>query len=403
MRKRAVSALHRVDHALARVLGHRRILIELRTPMHQAILAPVYGELQRLRVVQLLFTSERPEQIDGLIPREQLLTHTEAKWRRFDLYLNADPWGAARLRRCARRVNFFHGVAGKYDLDRPASLPIGLEGYDRVAFINRNRMDAYLEAGLVTADQGRLVGYPKLDRLVSGRIDGAAVRGALGLGPRPTVLYAPTFSTASSLHLAGEDIVTTLARAGYNVLIKLHDRSLDVDARYTGGIDWRARMRGLERGNQIRYVEGPDASPYLAAADALITDHSSVGFEFLVLDRPLVVFDAPGLAEAARINPEKIALLRSAASVVRHPAELVAACEAELRSPERLSPVRRRVAAQMFHGPGGATQRAVSLVCELLHLDGSGEPASSDEEAIRSRTSPDVAAAAWADPSAPLL
>ena len=88
------------------------------------------------------------------------------------------------------------------------------------------------------------------------------------------------------------------------------------DPRYTAGIDWRKRMSALEQPGAVRYVEGPDASPYLAAADVMVTDHSSVGFEYLVLDRPLIVFDAPGLVEAARINPEKVALLRSAATVV---------------------------------------------------------------------------------------
>ena len=31
----------------------------------------------------------------------------------------------------------------------------------------------------------------------------------------------------------------------------MHDRSLDADPRYTGGIDWRARMRALERDRRV--------------------------------------------------------------------------------------------------------------------------------------------------------
>ena len=59
--------------------------------------------------------------------------------------MNADPWAAARLRRCAHRVNFFHGVAGKYDLDAPSGLPMGFEYYSRVAFITLDRMRRYLQ------------------------------------------------------------------------------------------------------------------------------------------------------------------------------------------------------------------------------------------------------------------
>ncbi len=364
--RRMTRAVHALDHAVGRLGTERHILVEMRTPVYQAVLGPVCEKLQDMPGVRVSFTSEYPDRIRPLVGADRFLTHAQVEWRRFDLYLNADPWAAARLRRCARRLNFFHGVAGKYDLDRPSGLPMGFESYDRVAFINRDRMQRYLEAGVVTETQAALVGYPKLDRLASGRVEGHAVRQALDLPARPTVLYAPTYSQASSLHLAGEHIVRGLAEAGFNVIVKLHDRSLDSDPRYTGGIDWRSRMLALEPQGSIRYVEGPDASPYLAAADLLVTDHSSVGFEYLVLDRPLLVFDAPGLVDAARINPEKVALLRSAATVVATVDDLVTAARAELGSPGRLSRERRLVAGEMFYEPGTATGRAVDLIQQLL-------------------------------------
>jgi hypothetical protein len=114
---------------------------------------------------------------------------------------------------------------------------------------------------------------------------------------------------------------------------------------------------------------GADSSPYLSAADAMVTDHSSVGFEYLTLNRPLIVFDAPDLARAARINPEKIALLRSAATVVRTPLELVATVRSELAQPGRLSAARTRVASEMFHQPGSATTRALQVCYELLDVE----------------------------------
>jgi hypothetical protein len=364
---RASAALHRLDHALGRLGKPRRVLAELRTPVYHAVLNPICAAIQDLPDVDVWFTSEYPERIRPLVPRHRLLTHRQAEWMRFDLYVNADPWAAARLRRCARRVNFFHGVAGKYDLDEPRHLPMGFQYYDRVGFINRDRMSRYLEAGIVTPGQARLVGYPKLDRLASGHVDGASIREGLELEPhRPTALYAPTYSPASSLHLAGEAIIQELAIHGFNVIIKLHDRSLDTDQRYNGGVDWRSRMSAAERGGQVRYVEGPDVTPFLAAADVMVTDHSSAGFEYLLLDRPLLIFDAPDLAAAARINPEKLALLRKAARVARTAPELAAAAMEELQQPALRSRERRQVAAAMFHEPGTATARAATLAQELL-------------------------------------
>lgn len=372
MVRRITRLAHAIDHRLARLRPHRAVLVELRTPVYLAVLGPIYERLQRLPNVDVWFTSEYPDRLRPLVPAGRFLTNAEAEWRRFDVCINGDPWAAARLRRCAARVNFFHGVAGKYNLDDPRGLPMAFELYDRVAFINRDRMDRYLASRIVTPEQARLVGYPKLDRLASRSLDGGAVRQTLGLEPsRRTALYAPTYSTASSLHLAGEEIINTLANADLNVIIKLHDRSLDADPRYTGGIDWRARMRGLERKGQVTFVEAADASDYLAAADLLVTDHSSIGFEFLVLDRPLIIYDAPELAAAARINPEKIELLRRAARVVHTTHELARVVREEPDDAGRLSATRRRVADEMFHAPGGATDRAVSLVCELLDLHGS--------------------------------
>jgi hypothetical protein len=369
--RRITPAVHRLDHALGRLTARRDVLVELRTPVSQAIVGPIADALAAEPDVQVWYTSESPERVRHLVPDGRFLTHADVEWRRFDLYLNSDPWAPARLRRCARRVNFFHGVAGKYDLDEPSQLPLGFEYYDRVGFINRDRMLRYLGADVVTLEQAVLVGYPKLDKLASGGYDGAAIRAGLDLrAGRPTALYAPTYAEASSLHLAGEAIVRDLAGAGFNVIVKLHDRSLDPDPRYNAGIDWRARFAALETQHQrgvIRFVETADASPLLAAADCMVTDHSSIGFEYLVLDRPLLVFDAPALPQAARINPEKIGLLRCAATVTRTPGELQAAARHALDNRTHLSPARRRVARTLFFDPGHATERAVTLARGLLH------------------------------------
>jgi hypothetical protein len=362
-------ALHRLDHALGKLRYRRDVLIELRTPVSHAVLHPIAEGLGGHPDVKIWYTSEFPAHVAALVPAGSLLTHAQVEWRRFDLYVNGDPWAAARVRRCAHRVNFFHGVAGKYDLDNPSGLPMGFDSYTHVAFINRDRMQRYLEAGVVTSAQAVLVGYPKLDRLANGEYDSAAVRAGLGfLERRPTALYAPTYSPASSLHLAGEAIVETLTNAGFNVILKLHDRSLDPDPRYNEGVDWRARCAALQRAHpgRVSFTEIADATPLLAAADLMVTDHSSIGFEYLLVDRPLIVFDAPDLPRAARINPDKVSLLRSTAAVVRTPEELAAAAVDAVRDPARMSPMRQRVARELFHDPGRATERSVTLLRSLL-------------------------------------
>jgi CDP-glycerol glycerophosphotransferase (TagB/SpsB family) len=277
-----------------------------------------------------------------------------------------------KLRRVARRLNFFHGVAGKYDLDCPASLPLGLRRYDRIAFPNEGRLTAYVDAGIASPTQAALVGYPKVDALVRGRGDAAEAARSLGLdASRPTAIFAPTFSTASVLHEAGETIIETLLDTGCNVIAKLHDRSLDPDPRFNGGVDWRRQLHRFSANPAFLLARGGDSTPYVRASDLMVSDHSSIAFEFCVLDRPVIVFEAPRLASAARINPEKIALLRSAALVVHDARSLRGAVTASLANPSAGSAARRQVAEQVFYRPGSATERAVSLVYELLELDAS--------------------------------
>ena len=373
LRSTLLRTARRIDQRLGRAFGPRRVLVDVRNPMHAAVLEPITTALERDPRVAVYYTSERHAAVADVLTAKsanRVVTHREAAWRRWDLYLSADPWTRPALRRCARYANVFHGVAGKYDLDNPAHLPIAFHQFDRVLFINRDRMERYLASGLVARERAVLVGFPKVDRLVNGEYDAAAIRQELGLDAgRPTALFAPTWSPASALNVAGEAIITTLADAGWNVIVKLHALSLDAATpKFSGGVDWRRRMAAIERPGHIVHVEHPDASPLLAASDLMVTDHSTIGFEFCLLDRPLIVFDVPELIEKARINPERVRELRSAARVVNSVAALRDAARDARARPQELSVERRRLAAAMFHAPGGATDRAVAAAYGLLAL-----------------------------------
>ena len=250
--RRVALGVRRVDHAVGRLAGRRRILVEARTPMNLAVIRPVLDRLRSDPRVRLQVTGPdradlrdafRELGVDGCV-----IGREEATWTRFDLYINADPWEAVSLRRVGRQLNFFHGVAGKYNLDCPADLPLGFHRYDAVAFPNAGRREGYIAAGIVSADRARLIGYPKIDALVNWRGNPSQQAAALGLDPaRPTVIFAPTFSPASALNHAGEAIIQALVGGGCNVIAKLHDRSLDPDPRYTGGVNWRDRLDRLHR------------------------------------------------------------------------------------------------------------------------------------------------------------
>ena len=373
-----------IDRAIGRLRGRRTVLVEARTPMNLAVLRPIFEPLLQDTRIRVRFTG--PERDDlrqefhDLALSDRVVSRSDVSWMRVDLYINCDPWEAVPLRRVDRQLHFFHGVGGKYDLDCPSDLPLGFDRYDRVAFPNEGRRNNYVKAGIVAPERAVLVGYPKADVLVTENGNARAAAAALGLdASRPTAIFAPTFSPASALNQAGEEIVRTLLACGCNVIAKLHDRSLDPDPRYSGGVIWRERLVSYA-GPHFLLAGGGDSTQYVLASDLMVTDHSSIGFEFCALDRPLIVFDVPKLIEMARINPEKVALLRSAATVVADADALAAAVAEALASPRRRSPDRRRASAEVFYRPGGATARALRVVYALLDL-----PPAADFAASRPR------------------
>lgn len=372
LRAPVVHALRHVDDRLVPRRGvPRQVMFEAANPMLFEVFRPVCERLAADPRVSIALvphgTEFGPAEIFGAAARRhRVIRPARAAWLKPDVYISTDLWSMTWLHRRTGRVHMFHGVAGKYGLDAPTDLAPALRTFDRVLFPNRDRLERYVGAGLVARDAAVLTGYPKADCLVDGSLDRSAIRARLRLDPaHPTILYAPTWSAYSSL-TAGHQVIAALAGAGVNVIVKLH--ACSYTPRGAGGVDWRHELRAHADRPNVRVVHEADASPYLVAADLLVTDHSTVGFEFMLLDRPIVVLHQPALVEHARINPEKVALLQSAARVVHEPASLADAAREELRRPARLSAARRRIAEEMFFRPGDATASVAAVIYELLDL-----------------------------------
>lgn len=370
--RRIIRGVHELDKRLGRRSGGRRILVDGHTPMNFTMVAPVFRAMQRDPRVEFYFTqSHEPDKIDYVYreaPDVRKIHPKKAALLRFDAYLTSDfLW--ARLPRGGARIQMFHGVGGKYGFDAPDR---SMRDWHRLFFVNERRLRNFIACGAIDADSPaiRLVGMPKVDCLVDGTFNRSEVLAGLGLDPaRPTVLYAPTWSPASSLNAMGAGLVEGLLHTPVNVIVKLHDRSRDLRPRYSGGIDWVQRLAPLLVPGQGVLATGHDISPYLVASDLMITDHSSAGFEFLLRDRPIVRIHRPQLIEMASIHPDYVSLLASVAQSVDDLPGALEAVERGFAHPERQSAERCAVAADLFYEPGGATARAVLELYEVIDLE----------------------------------
>lgn len=375
--KSLISPLREIDKQWQRKLwpDRRRLLVNSRTAMNYATVAPIVERLQGDSRLEFYFTaSEDPANTETIYSEArkpfQTVSPLAAAFMRFDAYLAADfLW--VKLPRGTQRVQTFHGVAGKYRTiyDSPRRT---MREWDRLFFINEHRLQHFITTGAIDGDSRAacLIGMPKLDCLVDGSLHRNQVLTSMGLDPsRRTVLYAPTWSPYSSLVTMGEDLVRRLGAAGFAVIGKLHDRSRETRYANSGGVDWGARLEPLLRSTGGLLATGSNSSKYLPGADVLITDHSSVGFEYLLLDRPMIRIEVPELIEKTDIEPIYVELLSRASTTVHNVDETVTAVERSFDEPRVNSEARRAVAGEMFYKPGGATKRAVCELYEILELE----------------------------------
>ena len=372
LRRAVVQHLREYDRRFTRRDDRRQILVDGRTPVNYVMVAPILRAMGGDPRVQFFFTaSEEPARLRSIytgVSDAALVHPLRAATMKFDAYVASDFMWATLLRETCR-IQIFHGVGGKYGFDAPAE---SMREWHRLFFVNRRRLNNFLKHGAIDPDSPaiRLIGYPKADCLVDGSLKRTEALRALGLdASRQTVLYAPTWSPASSLNAMGEDVVRGLLSLGVNLIVKLHDRSRDLRERYSGGVDWVQRLQPLLREGRAVIAPGHDISPYLVASDVMITDHSSAGFEFLLLDRPIVRINRPALLKLANVHPDYAGLLASVSETVENARGVVDAVVRAIADPLARSDERRTVADDLFYRPGTATARAVLALYEAIELD----------------------------------
>ena len=195
-------------------------------------------------------------------------------------------------------------------------------------------------------------GYPRNDALLTG--DATAIRRALGIGPDERVLlYAPTWRDDRTEMVDFVDAELLARQANAVVLVRGHSRTIEQ------GRD-RAGARVID---VTRY---PETARLLLAADALITDYSSVMFDFSVTGKPMY-FLVPDLDHyRGQLRGFYFDLAeRAPGPLVRTQDELAAALDApghEAEFAERYAAWRRQFNAR---DDGHAAARVVDRILDL--------------------------------------
>jgi CDP-glycerol glycerophosphotransferase (TagB/SpsB family) len=336
--------------------------------VHLPLFAPVIAAVRRLRPdATIAFASPAcdPAAREGLTleERDAFAAETGATWvadavqARPRVTIVADAV-ADRLRGHQRIVNLGHGLISKGQY------------YGAYPLIGReNLAHEICVPGPWHAEQLRphlyipihVTGMSKLDGLFA-PFDEAAFRETHGFRrDERLLLWCPTFNPElTGLTVIGAGI-RRLTEFG-TVIIKMHgttDRALATRI--------RTELTGDPR---IRFVDGAaDVTPYMRCASLMITDVSSVMFEFAALDRPLVLVDNPRQSAYVNYRPDDVEYrMRDVGPRVTNVDELVAAVREELAQPMRFSTARRAMTTAMFAATdGGNSARIARVLCTDGH------------------------------------
>jgi len=207
--------------------------------------------------------------------------------------------------------------------------------------------DEAIERRGLTTDRIWKIGYPPMDPLF--KSDALALPFDTPVD-RQTVLYAPTHNPGltSALKLADNPVDLLLGDiSNVNLIIKPHPRLCEQRPGLIEG--WR--IIAAERDDVWLVTDAAlDVAPFLKAADVLVSDASSVIFEFLVFDRPIVLID-PTVTQRdkAYFDPDGLEWRwRDVGIQVKDTAFLADAVASALKNPENKADIRARYAKKLF-------------------------------------------------------
>jgi len=140
------------------------------------------------------------------------------------------------------------------------------------------------------------VGFLKGDRLLARKnnFDRKAQLDKMNLQDKTTVLFAPTWGEFSCAMEWIDRVVSVCREYDVNILIKLHPIMVNGKTKWeTGGVNWHEKLDKIsETYESVRVIRDNNLDEYLLAADIAITEASSVGMEFMLLEKPVIFLPA---------------------------------------------------------------------------------------------------------------
>ena len=326
-------------------------------PFHGAMLRPVYEQLRER--LDCLYTDDFQAMIDFRPAILLLAEHHNAFFR---------PHLPQTL-----VVSTTHGLGASKNYSAE-SMP----WFDIVCLPSQWYREYFVGRGWLPRLDFWVTGFPALDGALSvppppapAPVAAARARG------EPVLLFAPTYTPGlTALEVLPEQWMQALCarHETLTIAVKLHPHTA---ARFP---EWQALYQRLAAAQpRVVLLEDCDSNVYdlLPHADILLTDVSSVAFNFLAFDRPVVFVDNPRRQDSPRNEPDGLAWQwRDMGERVTSQEELERAVDRALASPENLSPRRQEYRRRRFGelADGGAAARIAGALLDLVEPGAQQQP-----------------------------
>ncbi len=185
-----------------------------------------------------------------------------------------------------KSIQVFHECGDKNYSEHPEIVK-----YDLLFFAGEKIKDKLDQLGILKKlPKWEMTGYPKLDPIMSGKLVGT--RKKVFDNSRKTILYAPTMLKEreneyekSSVPLWTKKIIASLY-TNYNIIIKYHGIIKRRSQNIYKQID--SLILELNAEENVRLIIDDNIVEYMVQSDLVITDISSVAYEWFHFDKPIL-------------------------------------------------------------------------------------------------------------------
>ncbi len=353
------------------------VLFVVRNEIMFSYARPIYEHLNNDKRLRIYFCFPAPqdflnENLEKLrkIHKFKTFHYPLARFLKWDLIFFPDHW--PYFRRDCRQIYIGHGVGSSkkvggesYVYGRRSCHADNTIIYDKIftrSEYEHKRIEKYYPRFY---SRSKVVGSLLVDEIKRFTLLKDEILRKINFSSEKKILMVvSTWGPFSFIQTKGLEFISKIPDIAdkYNIIISIHHNNFE--AKYSGGQNWQDLLGRIKCKNVFTILDAREPYYLLANADILLTDITSLGLYFPILERPIIFFDN----ENVRLEPDCLTLeLRKVSYVIKDLAniksDIVKAIETF--SPEKM----KELSSKIFSYIGSSWQRYAQEIYDSLSME----------------------------------